>query len=248
MSEKRPLIAVASYTDKGFGPWQPSTNYTNALYATGSMGFLTGPVMTDEDAETIYQMFDGLVLTGGADINAEFLGEEPHEKCHFAARERDLTEMRLAKRFMAGNKPILAICRGEQLLNLVMGGAHDQHIFDRPEVNIEHANGETRHAVNVMPGTLLADIFDGAETLTVNSTHHQAVKTLAPCFTLTAMSPDGVIEGYCMGDRVLATQWHPERLLDEGMKPLWIWFKNKCLSVKDSFLGEAVSRRLTDEG
>ena len=82
--------------------------------------------------------------------------------------------------------------------------------------------------MRVVPGTLLHRIFGGADTLRVNSTHHQAVESLAPCFALAATSPDGVIEAYSAGDTVLATQWHPERLLDEGMMPIWDWFIGAC--------------------
>ena len=221
--ERKPKIAVASYTPGNIAPAQPAPTYLRAVEAAGGLAFLTGAVLSEEDADQIYEAFDGLILSGGADINAEFLGEPAHEKSFPATRERDITEMLLAKRFMKGEKPILAICRGEQILNVVMGGKHDQHIFDRPEVEIEHQNGETRHPVDVVPGTHLAEIFGGAATLTVNSTHHQAVKELADVFTLNAMSPDGVIEGYELGDRVLATQWHPEKLVEDGMKPIFDW-------------------------
>ena len=126
-----------------------------------------------------------------------------------------------------------AICRGEQTLNVAMGGTHCQHIFDRPEVHIEHQNKLTRHSVFLKPDTMLSAIFGGAHTLRVNSTHHQAVETLAPIFTLDALSEDGVIEAYEYGDRVLATQWHPERLLDEGMLPIWQWFIRRCNAKKE---------------
>ncbi len=224
----KPRIAVASYTLGNPEMGQPSPTYQNAVYEAGGLAFLTGCVRTEEDAEQIYQEFDGLILSGGADINAEFLGEAAHEKASFASVERDRTEMLLARRFMAGKKPILAICRGEQILNVVMGGKHDQHIFDRPEVNIAHQNANTRHPVSVLPGTLLSEIFPGKDTLIVNSTHHQAVRELAPGFILNAVSPDGVIESYAFMDRVLAVQWHPERLLLEGMKPVFDWFIGKC--------------------
>ena len=226
-------IAVASYTLGNTAMGQPSPTYQNAVYQAGGLAFLTGAVLTEEDAEEIYQNYDGLILSGGADINEEFLGVPLHEKALPASRERDITEFLLARRFMAGEKPILAICRGEQVLNVAMGGTHDQHIFDRPEVVIAHQNDATRHEVRVLPGTLLTSIFPGKETLTVNSTHHQAVKTLAPCFTLNAVSTDGVIESYSFGDRVLATQWHPERLLEEGMKPVFDWFIGKCEETCD---------------
>ncbi len=228
MSIKKPRIALASYILSDTNMGQPGATYQNAVYRSGGLGFMTGAVLTEEEAEQVYQEYDGLLLTGGMDIGAEFLGEALHEKAIPAAHDRDVTEFLLAKRFMAGTKPILAICRGEQVLNAAMGGTHDQHIFDRPEVRIDHQNKDTRHPVSIVPGTLLSAIFPGKTELLVNSTHHQAVKELAQVFTLNAVSPDGVIEGYSYGDRVLATQFHPEKLIDEGMQPIFDWFVGKC--------------------
>ena len=175
----------------------------------------------------------GLLLTGGCDLTGKTLGVPAHPEAECVPQERDDTEILLARTFMAGDKPILAICRGEQTLNVAMGGTHCQHIFDRPEVHIEHQNKLTRHSVFLKPDTMLSAIFGGAHTLRVNSTHHQAVETLAPIFTLDALSEDGVIEAYEYGDRVLATQWHPERLLDEGMLPIWQWFIRRCNAKKE---------------
>ena len=228
---KKPNIAVASIIFDD--PAAPGANYTRAVEIAGGRPFFVGNIATLEDADYILANFDGLLLTGGCDLRADTLGEPLHEKAEEVPKQRDVTEILLAKTFMASNKPILAICRGEQVLNFAMGGTHCQHIFDRPDVNIDHQNRETRHPVNVVPGTLLADIFDGAETLTVNSTHHQAVEQLAPIFTLNAKSPDGVVESYSYQDRVLATQWHPERLVLENMRPIFDWFVNKCAAVHD---------------
>ena len=222
----KPSIALASIIYGESDP--PAGNYTNAVETNGGRPFFVGGIRTREEADFIYEHFDGLILTGGGDINAEYLGCPAHEKSICVPLLRDQTEMLLARTFAAGKKPILAICRGEQVLNVAMGGTHCQHVFDRPEVNLEHQNRQTRHMVNVVPGTLLSRIFDGAAQLRVNSTHHQAVEKLAEMFTLGAVSTDGVIESYEAQDRILATQWHPERLLDEGMRPIWTWFIAKC--------------------
>ena len=227
----KPKILIASLMHEEEKWQQPSLNYLRAVEACGGTGLTCGRVLTPEDADDLYRRFDALVLTGGADINAEFLGEPPHPEAHFSSRDRDLTEILLAKRFMAGDKPVLAICRGEQVLNVAMGGRHDQHIFDRPEVTIAHQNGETRHPVRLIPGTLLASLFPGAESITVNSTHHQGVRELAPGFTLNAVSPDGVIEGYEYGARVLAVQFHPERLPDEVRNPIFSWLISEASPI-----------------
>lgn len=227
----KPNIAIASII---FGdPSVPGANYTRAVEIAGGRPFFVGNVATQEEADYILQHFDGLVLTGGCDLRAETLGVPLHEKAEEVPYERDNTEILLARTFVKSDKPILAICRGEQVLNVAMGGTHCQHIFDRPEVHLEHQNRETRHLVNIVPGTHLASVFDGAAQVLTNSTHHQAVEQLAEMFTLAAVSEDGVVEAYEYGDRILATQWHPERLVDENMRPIFDWFVGKCVSVRD---------------
>ncbi|MGI5883669.1 MAG: gamma-glutamyl-gamma-aminobutyrate hydrolase family protein [Candidatus Spyradocola sp.] len=223
---KKPLIAIASliYGDE----FPPGTNYSNAVERAGGRPLFVCRALEQEDVDFVLQHFDGLLLTGGGDLCPETLGCPAHEKTEPVPLDRDRTEIALARAFFAAGKPILAICRGEQVLNVAMGGTHCQHIFDRPQVHLAHQNRETRHEVQVVPGTHLQRIFGGASVLRVNSTHHQAVETLAPCFTLAATSPDGVIEAYEAGENVLATQWHPERLLDEGMMPIWDWFVGTC--------------------
>ena len=228
----KPLIAIASlvYGDDS----APGTNYCNAVERAGGRPLYVCRALEAEDVAFVLQHFDGLLLTGGGDLGAEALGAPLHEKAEPVPRERDVTEIALARAFFAAKKPILAICRGEQVLNVALGGTHCQHIFDRPQVHIAHQNKETRHEVRVCPGTLLSRIFGGAQTLTVNSTHHQAVETLAPSLSLSAVSPDGVIEAYEAGETLLATQWHPERLLDEGMQPIWDWFVGLCRQQKEA--------------
>lgn len=226
LAMNKPLIAIASIIPGDDYP--PGANYSNAVERAGGRPFYVGRVLTPEDTQFVLQHFDGLLLTGGGDLRPETLGCAAHPKTEPVPVDRDETELNLARAFVASDKPILAICRGEQVLNVAMGGTHCQHIFDRPDVVLEHQNRETRHDVIVQEGTLLQRIFDGARTLRVNSTHHQGVEQLAPCFTLSAVSPDGVVEAYEDGDRILATQWHPERLLDEGMLPIWNWFIGRC--------------------
>ena len=223
---KKPLIAIASliYGDE----FPPGTNYSNAVERAGGRPLFVCRALEQEDVDFVLQHFDGLLLTGGGDLCPETLGCPAHEKTEPVPLDRDRTEIALARAFFAAGKPILAICRGEQVLNVAMGGTHCQHIFDRPQVHLAHQNRETRHEVQVVPGVHLQRIFGGASVLRVNSTHHQAVETLAPCFTLAATSSDGVIEAYEAGENVLATQWHPERLLDEGMMPIWDWFVGTC--------------------
>ena len=207
--------------------------YTDAILRAGGFPLIVPAQPDAEVLERLADAADGLLLTGGCDLRAEIINQPLHEKTEEVPLERDMTEILLTKAFFNSNKPILAICRGEQVVNHVLGGVHCQHLFDRPEVTINHQNKETRHPVSIVPGTLLAEIFDGAEQVTVNSTHHQCVEVLAPALTLNAVSPDGVIECYSYEDRLLATQWHPERLVHENMRPIFDWFVGKCVSLRD---------------
>ena len=223
----KPLIAIASliYGDE----FPPGVNYCNAVERAGRAGRCTSAAPWTRRTWTSSCMrFDWPFAHRRRGPLPDDAGCPRTRRPSPFPWTRDRTEIALARAFFAAGKPILAVCRGEQVLNVALGGTHCQHIFDRPEVTIAHQNKETRHEVRVVPGTLLHRIFGGADTLRVNSTHHQAVESLAPCFALAATSPDGVIEAYSAGETVLATQWHPERLLDEGMMPIWDWFIGAC--------------------
>ena len=221
----KPKVAVASIIHEDEYP--PKGTYAHAIEVAGGRPLFLGAV-EEAEAALIAEEFDALLLTGGGDIGIQTLGVPLHEKAETVPLARDTTEVYLARAFLAARKPILAICRGEQVLNVAMGGTHNQHVFDDPNVTIAHQNVQTRHPVSVVPGTLLARIFGGAAQLTVNSTHHQAADVLAPDLLLNAMSPDGIIEAYSYGEDVLATQWHPERMLEEGMLPIFTWFIGKA--------------------
>lgn len=220
----KPKIAIASivYTDEF-----PSLNYYRAIHLAG--GYPLGLGVTDsEDLPYLLREMDALLLTGGDDISSDRFGQPPHPKAQLCSKERDDTELLLAKAFADAGKPILGICRGEQVLNVALGGDIIQHVYDLPQVTIDHKNKEVRHEVVLEGGTLLRSIFPGKNKLTVNSTHHQAVVKLAPTLTLAARSTDGLIEAYERGDNLLGVQWHPERLLDEGMEPIFRWLIAKA--------------------
>ena len=127
---------------------------------------------------------------------------------------------------------MLGICRGAQVLNVALGGDLCQHVFDLPSVQIQHQDKDTRHRVRLVPESLLSSIFGHVPELTVNSTHHQAVQRPGDGLTISALSTDGVIEAVEMGDRVLGVQWHPERMLEEGMEPIFRWFLGLAQEVR----------------
>mgnify|MGYP006280636625 CR=1 FL=1 len=169
---------------------------------------------------------DGLVLTGGGDVDPALYGEAPHETFQAAEPGRDAFEIALARTAVAKGIPLLAICRGMQVLNVAMGGTLVQDIPTQVAGALHHSVPQPRagnaHEVWVTSGSvlqsLLKDHMEDGETCHVNSRHHQAVKDVAPGFEVTATSPDGVIEAmetpgpsFCV-----AVQWHPENFWRTG--------------------------------
>lgn len=179
-----------------------------------------------EAPEHILARVDALVLTGGGDVDPALYGEAPHPTFQAAEDGRDAYEIALARAAMAKGLPILAICRGMQVLNVAMGGTLIQDIPSQVPGALTHSVPEPRfaiaHEVWVSSGsrlaTLLADHMEDGETCHVNSRHHQSVKQAAPGFEVTATAPDGVIEAmeqpgatFCV-----AVQWHPENFWRTG--------------------------------
>jgi len=156
--------------------------------------------------------FDGLVLAGGADVNPALYGETRHAETEDSDDERDATEKRLIEEALEADLPILAICRGMQMLNVALGGGLIQHL---PTAAIHRQKGVAdAHQVRIEPGSRLAVIV-GREEISVNSRHHQAVapERLGRGLKITARRPeDQVVEALEMPSRdfVIAVQWHPE--------------------------------------
>jgi putative glutamine amidotransferase len=164
----------------------------------------------------------GLVLTGGEDVDPARYGEERHEKVRSVNAARDATEAALIREARSRKIPVLAICRGIQILNVALGGSLVQDIPSQCETNIDHDEEGPRnsrsHEVSIEPGSLIARAV-GVDHCTVNSFHHQSVKRVADGMRVTARSPDGVIEGIESTDRnwwVLGVQWHPEEMTDSA--------------------------------
>jgi putative glutamine amidotransferase len=179
-----------------------------------------------EKPEHILARVDGLMLTGGGDVDPELYGETANSTFQAAEAGRDQFEIELSRAAMASGIPFLAICRGMQVLNVAMGGTLIQDIPSQVPGALEHAVPEPRfhiaHEVWVSKGsllaTLLADHMEDGETCHVNSRHHQSVKVAAKGFDVTATSPDGVIEAMEMPGApfCVAVQWHPENFWRTG--------------------------------
>lgn len=207
-------IAIPKFYKDQFRKFMQS-KYTAALHRAGVRAVW---IETDNLQTAIDQMLkcDGLLLSGGEDVNPAYYGQTPTEKCGEIVKERDHIEIEMLKAFLPTGKPVLGICRGEQLMNVFFGGTLHQDIVDLSKCNHNDYPRKDlgNHSVSITAGTKLAKII-GKQSLRVNSLHHQAVDTPAPCLIVNAISEDGIIEGvehanhpFCIG-----VQWHPEHMV-----------------------------------
>lgn len=190
------------------------------------------PSYDDEKAlVSLLDTLDGIVLSGGADIDPDYLGEEPLG-CVSINPRRDAQELMLVRLAVDRQIPVLGICRGIQVLAAALGGKLYQDIKSQHDKEcIEHsqtiARGLPSHDVRLVKDSLLYGLF-GKEVLAVNSFHHQAVKEVPQGFRVTAMAPDGIIEGMesTAFRPILGVQWHPECFIlenDRTMMPVFGW-------------------------
>lgn len=201
----------------------PKPDYIDALTKAGAeVRVMEGAA----DAADALQGVDGVLLTGGRDIDPTLYAEERHPATQDAEPGRDDLELALARRALATNIPLLAICRGVQVLNVAAGGSLVQDIPSEVGHMVPHDVREPRdaeaHPVRVKPGSkvaeaLAAELNEHGETL-VNSRHHQAIANVAPGMEVTAVAPDGLPEAiekdggpFCVG-----VQWHPENFHGSG--------------------------------
>ena len=187
--------------------------YVDAVRRAGGVPILLPP---DEPAwRELLAVVDGVVLIGGGDVDpALYGGNAAHPRLSLAGAERDSFEMALARELANGTpRPTLAICRGMQMANVALGGSLHEHLPDIRQEDI-HGFADVEWViqdVQVEPGSRLAAAL-GQTAVTPASSHHQAVKNIAPELTVTAVAPDGIIEGLELPDHpwFVAVQWHPE--------------------------------------
>jgi len=219
---KKPLIGI-TLDSRGPGgyskdPWYAvRENYCSSIANAGGIPF---PLTHDLSLVNDYlSLIDGLMITGGKhDVDPQLYGvQECHPKVTLNT-QRTAFEIAMARAVFKENLPVLGICGGHQVLNVVHGGTLIQHIPDEIPHCLEHVQQipqqNPSHSVNIVKGTLLHQIT-GKDELSVNSTHHQAIKDLGEGLTVNATAPDGIIEGieapkykFCLG-----LQWHPEFLV-----------------------------------
>ena len=234
MPQRKPFIAITNDSNHFQTPPAPSRSiscpaaYAKAIAAAGGV-----PVITAEQCpEALVEHFDGLLLTGGSDVSPSLYGETARYETVRLDETRDAFDAAFARAFLATNKPVFGICRGNQLLNVLLGGTLYQDLPE--ELGFVHFDRSLRHYVIAEEGSILRRLF--GERFRVNSTHHQAVRTLAPGLHATAFSPEGILEGF-EHDFLpfFGCQFHPERiscLTDDhrtpDFLPLFEYFVSLC--------------------
>jgi putative glutamine amidotransferase len=217
---KRPLIGITiGYSTKDHELFTLRDDYVRAVEKAGGLPIVLAPGRPEDAAELLSRL-DGLLMTGGADVDPGLYGEEPHETVTRIIPERDAFEIALCQGALGKDQPLLAICRGQQVLNVATGGTLVQDIPSQVVGAHDHdppkERWETAHPVRILPRTRLREILE-RETIEVNSFHHQAVRDLGQGLVVSAESTaDGVIEGIEIPGRRLAVgvQWHPEAFWD----------------------------------
>lgn len=211
----RPLIAVTAAIeelDSAFGPKDATklnTVYTDALYAAGAQPVVM-PV-TDEVPADLLERFDGLVLTGGGDLDPAMYGEEPDETVYGVRPDRDAFETALYDEAIERGLPVLAICRGMQLVNVLRGGNLIQELTDEQNHWQTAPSHEPSHMVHAVEGSRVAEML-GASDVPVNSYHHQGLREIGRNLVVTAKCGDVVEAVEATDADVVAIQWHPEHM------------------------------------
>lgn len=199
---------------------QVRMKYVNAISNENGVPIILPKLVDEAHIKAQIDSIDGLLLTGGDDVDPNLFGEDPHQRLGHIEAGRDSYEMKLIDHALAQGKPILGICRGAQIMNVHQGGTMYQDIYEQMENEIiGHSQKAARefpsHEVTIVEGTKLYEII-GEKTIRTNSFHHQANKVLAGNFVISASTSDGVIEGIesIEHEFFIGLQWHPEDLYD----------------------------------
>lgn len=195
-------------------------SYVDAVAAAGGLPVMIPLGLDDESLLNLLDQLDGLVLTGGGDIAGAHYRSTHAEYIFDVDEDRDRVELVLARGAMERSKPLLAICRGHQLLNVALGGTLYEDVFKWMPGAIKHdyfgdyPRNHRSHAVTIEPGSKLAMVLGRVEAQ-VNSLHHQGIRDLAPGLVAAAHAPDGLIESVEASGHpfALGVQWHPENLI-----------------------------------
>ncbi len=224
----RPAVGITiGYDDRRAGIHELRQEYVRSVEDAGGLPFVLCPGKPG-DAPAFLDRLDALLLSGGSDLDPELYGRPAHPKLGRVIRERDDFDLALCREALHRDLPVLAICRGQQVLNVATGGTLLQDLpseIGSMDHDRRRQRWETAHEVRILPGTKLRQILE-RETVSVNSFHHQAVDDLGKGLVISARSAkDDVVEGIEMPGRrfVVGVQWHPESFWGrpEGFAPLF---------------------------
>ncbi|HET7567874.1 MAG TPA: gamma-glutamyl-gamma-aminobutyrate hydrolase family protein [Gaiellaceae bacterium] len=224
----RPLIGISAYwRPVDFGPWRGfpvslvPQGYVEGVREAGGLPFLVPPIpeVAAEPALALDRL-DGLLLTGGEDLDPALYGAERHPATGAANEARDRAELALLQAALERDLPVLAVCRGAQLLNVAYGGDLVQHL-EEPGEHLPQPGTWGRHPVRVRGGRLAE--LAGEEVATVASQHHQTFGRIGDGLVVTAEAPDGLAEALEDPSRsfALGVLWHPEEHARDGGAPLF---------------------------
>ena len=230
--KQQPVIGItANYVERDA---RLADRYYLSVVEAGGTPLLIPPVADRDVIASTLEHIDGLLLTGGADINPLWTGEEPVAELSNINSTRDLPEL-LATRLAYNRQiPILGICRGIQTLAVALDGKVRQHVASEIKHSQDAPREELTHSVTIGDGTTLRGIFGGAGRMFVNSIHHQAVAAPGRRFRVSARAADGVIEAIESNEYkpVIGVQWHPE-WLPEGA-PLFKWLIGEARKFRET--------------
>jgi putative glutamine amidotransferase len=226
VSARQPLIGITTYKCEDGAPAQNTLYALNPLYSQGVVAAGGAPLQIPHGVDTrslrtIFDHVDGLLLSGGGDVDPAFYHEPAGDEVRGVDGERDEIEIALVRWAVEKGKPIFAICRGIQVMNVALGGSLYQDVLSDMPGAIRHAYslgvGYPRdflaHDVQLTPNSRIARLL-GGDHFPVNSLHHQGIKELAPELTLVGTAPDGLVEAVDVKGHSFAVgvQWHPEVL------------------------------------
>lgn len=221
----QPLIGITTHrsaTSLGVPLFSAAQAYVEAVVRAGGAPVLLPLGLDETTLEALTSRLDGILFSGGGDIQPELYGSQSHPKVDEIDHDRDRVELWLVQQVLRLKLPFLGICRGLQVINVGLGGSLYEDILDQHPSAQQHqfSPGHPRthraHTIQVLAGSRLATIL-GTETVQVNSLHHQGVRNLAPALQANAFAPDGILEGLEIPDHPfgIAVQWHPEWLRDD---------------------------------
>lgn len=206
--------------------------YVNAVRRAGGVPVILPGVKTKQEADALIARLDGIIFSGGEDVDPARYGEEIWNETVGINHVRDTSDFIMVQAARDCGIPIMGICRGSQLLNVALGGTLYQDI--PTQIGTRHTKpyspGEGIHTIGLVKGSRISELLADADSVWINTHHHQAVKDIAPGCKITARAADGVVEAW-EGQGIFSVQFHPEEMIwwgDDTFLPLFNAFVEEC--------------------